>query len=552
MRSGFTKRQVAGIAVGGYLTYKFARFLKFWFINPQLSPLKKLSGPDSYDSLLWGDFRRILSAPPSSIYEQWFAEYGHSYSYRGMFLIRRLCTKDPKALAYVLNHSSDYPKPAHLRKWLGNTFGKGVLFAEGDDHRRQRKIMNPCFGPSQIRELTPIFYDKAFQLREIWLGESEACGPDGKDIDILIWLTRTTLDIIGLAGFDYDFDTLTNGEKDELVQAFMALFNPTPTPPIVPLLANAIPILQLIPNHRAKVAARSKAVMQRVGEKLVQDRRAALAAATGSDGVEKSTLKGKDLLSVLIKANMAADIQDFERLSDEEFIGQICTMLITGHETTSTTVTWLMYELAQPDKRHIQDTLRAELLSISNDRPSMEDLNSLPYLDAVVRENLRLNNAADITTRCAGKDDYIPVSTPFVDKNGVERTEIRIAEGEQIIVPISILNRDKDIWGDDANEFKPERWLEGNKHPRSAEIPGVFASLMTFLGGPRSCIGYRFALIEMKVLIFVLLRSISFELQDPAPKIEKKAAIVVRPTLKGPDGTLKSSMPLRLRAARPE
>lgn len=100
-------------------------------------------------------------------------------------------------------------------------------------------------------------------------------------------------------------------------------------------------------------------------------------------------------------------------------------MLITGHETTSTTVTWLMYELAQPDKRHIQDTLRAELLSISNDRPSMEDLNSLPYLDAVVRENLRLNNAADITTRCAGKDDYIPVSTPFVDKNGVERTEIR-------------------------------------------------------------------------------------------------------------------------------
>lgn len=87
VRSGFTKRQVTGIAVGGYLTYKVARFLKFWFIDPQLSPLKNLPGPDSYDSLLWGDFRRILSASPSSIYEQWFAEYGHSYSYRGMFLV---------------------------------------------------------------------------------------------------------------------------------------------------------------------------------------------------------------------------------------------------------------------------------------------------------------------------------------------------------------------------------------------------------------------------------------------------------------------------------
>lgn len=104
---------------------------------------------------------------------------------------------------------------------------------------------------------------------------------------------------------------------------------------------------------------------------------------------------------------------------------EICTMLIAGHETTSTTVTWLVYELAQPHKRHIQDTLRAELLSVSSNRPSMEELNALPYLDAVVRENLRLNNALDITVRCAGKDDYIPVSTPFVDKSGVERTEIR-------------------------------------------------------------------------------------------------------------------------------
>ncbi|KIO26753.1 hypothetical protein M407DRAFT_74089 [Tulasnella calospora MUT 4182] len=511
--------------MGGYLAYKLARFLKFWFIDPQLSPLKSMPGPDNYDSLLWGDFRRILSAPPSSIYRQWFAKYGHSFSYRGMFLTRRLCTKDPKALAYILNHSSDYPKPAQLRKFLGKTFGKGIYYPLscllGEDHRRQRKIMNPCFGPSQVRELMPVFYDKAFELREIWLGQIETSESEGEDIDILVWLTRTTLDVIGLAGFDYDFKTLSIGEKDELIQAFMGLFNPTPTPPILPLLANAIPILQLI-----VLAARSKAVMQRVGQKLVQDRRTAIAAASDTEE-GKSMLQGKDLLSVLIKANMAADIKDSERLSDEEFIGQISTMLLAGHETTSTTVTWLMYELAQPDKRHIQETLRAELISVSSNRPSMEELNALPYLDAVVRENLRLNSAADITTRCAGKDDYIPVGTPFVDKFGIERTEIRIAAGEQIIVPISILNRDKEIWGDDADDFNPERWLGGNTHPRSAELPGVFASLMTFLGGPRSCIGYRFALMEMKVLIFVLLRKVSFELQNPAPKIEKKSASVL-------------------------
>ncbi|KAG9050203.1 hypothetical protein FS837_007101 [Tulasnella sp. UAMH 9824] len=442
----FSRWQVVGVAMGGYVAYKVARFLTFWFIDPQLSPLKSMPGPDSYDSLLWGDFRRILSAPPSSIYRQWFAKYGHSFSYRGTFLIRRLCAKDPKAVAYILNHSSDYPKPPHVRTWLGKTFGQGVLFAEGEDHRRQRKIMNPCFGPSQVRELVPIFYEKAFELRDIWLGQIEASGSEREEIDILVWLTRTTLDIIGLAGFDYEFKTLSIGEKDELIQAFIGLFNPTPTPPIIPLLANAIPILQLIPNHRAKVAARSKAVMHRVGQKLVQDKRSALAATAGIEGGE-NTLKGRDLLSVLIKANMEADVKDSERLSDEEFIGP-------GHETTSTTVTWLMYELAQPHKRQIQDTLRAELLSVTSNRPPMEELNALPYLDAVIRENLRLNNAVDITVRCAGKDDYIPVSTPFFDKSGVERTEIRVAPGKQIIVPISILNRDKEIWGDDADEFK--------------------------------------------------------------------------------------------------
>lgn len=101
----FSKWQVVGVATGGYLAYKVARFLTFWFIDPQLSPLKSMPGPDSYDSLLWGDFRRILSAPPSSIYREWFAKYGHSFSYRGMFLVIILwSSKMFKGAAYQTLH----------------------------------------------------------------------------------------------------------------------------------------------------------------------------------------------------------------------------------------------------------------------------------------------------------------------------------------------------------------------------------------------------------------------------------------------------------------
>ncbi|KAG8933004.1 hypothetical protein FRC00_013745, partial [Tulasnella sp. 408] len=133
----------------------------------------------------------------------------------------------------------------------------------------------------------------------------------------------------------------------------------------------------------------------------------------------------------------------------------------------------------------------------------------------------------------AGQDTSIPVGTPYIDKKGVERTEINVGAREEIVIPITLINRDKEIWGEDAEEFKyvpkssgsplPERWLEGNTHPRSSEIPGVFSSILTFLGGPRACIGYRFALVEMKILIFALLRNIAVELPNPVSEIEKKS-----------------------------
>lgn len=100
-------------------------------------------------------------------------------------------------------------------------------------------------------------------------------------------------------------------------------------------------------------------------------------------------------------------------------------MLIAGHETTATSLTWLLYDLSLPQYQHVQTKLRDELLTLTSECPTTEELNSLPYLDAVVRENLRYRSVVDTTMRCAGKDDVIPVSTPYKDRNGIERTEIR-------------------------------------------------------------------------------------------------------------------------------
>lgn len=93
------------------------------------------------------------------------------------------------------------------------------------------------------------------------------------------------------------------------------------------------------------------------------------------------------------------------------------------------------------------------------------------------------------------------------------------------------VNRATEIWGPDANEFNPDRF-DVNGIP-TANVPGVYGNLLSFLGGARNCIGYRLALAEIKVILFVLVRSFKFEELRSKPTIEAKSSIVMRPRIVG-------------------
>jgi len=201
----------------------------------------------------------------------------------------------------------------------------------------------------------------------------------------------------------------------------------------------------------------------------------------------------------------------------------------------------MLYQLALSPR--VQTKLRKELLSVNSPTPSVEDLNALPYLDQVVREGLRVHAPITSTMRAAGKDDVIPLSAPIYDRKGRAMSEIRIKKGDVITIPIAPINQLKSLWGPDAHEFRPERW---DQVPGAvSSIPGIYSNLLTFLGGPRNCIGYRFALAEIKVFLFTLLRSCQFDI-DPSLVIEKKLNIVARPVVKSePDSG--NQMPLYIR-----
>ncbi|KAH9894821.1 cytochrome P450 [Cubamyces lactineus] len=510
----------------GYLIWRIYKFLAFTLG----SPLRIWLGPQT-PSWLYGNLREMLEVEDSALPDKLFERYGKVYVDREFFMTPRLWTLDTVALNYIMTHESDYARPELNLKELSNTLGKGLLFVRGEQHRQQKRILNPAFGPTQVRDLTEIFVRKSNELRTYWMHATKA-GPTV--INVNADLSKMTLDVIGQAGFGYDFNALNlEGKPSELSIAFRQLFvsSSAGQASVLGYLASCFPILSLIPNKRRKSMASAAAVIKRVGMQLVAERKAAIlreASEKHKDGVERKDLKSRDLLTLLIKANMAKDVPESQRLSDEDVLGQIPTFLLAGHESTATASTWALYALSQ--RPNIQQKLRQELLSVDTDTPTMDELNALPYLDAVVRETLRLHSPVTFIVREAKRDDVIPLGEPITDRYGRVHKEIRVEKGNKIALPVIAMHRLKEIWGEDAMEFKPQRW---QRPPEEISvIPGVWGHLLTFLGGPRACIGYRFSLVELKAILFSIIRGFEFEMAMPLEEYQIKTAQLQRPSIR--------------------
>ena len=180
-----------------------------------------------------------------------------------------------------------------------------------------------------------------------------------------------------------------------------------------------------------------------------------------------------------------------------------------------------MIELSyHPD---VQDTLRAELGNeLGAADPKYEHLvDGLPYLDAFTSEVLRLHSPFNALTRVvssvplgpfqfmtitqANEDDVIPLSQPIQTATGEMTNRVSVSKGTLIRIPITAINKSQLLWGDDASEFNPQRWLdgrmsEGDRGVRAVDVEG-YRHLLTFGGyGPRTCPGRQFSVVQFKVI----------------------------------------------------
>ncbi|KAF5377300.1 hypothetical protein D9615_006383 [Tricholomella constricta] len=555
-----------------------------WFLNmvlimPLFDPLRKLPGPKA--SALENHFQDVMDPSRSSnAHEKWQKKFGKTFRFHGFGKHDyRMMSFDFRVVSHVLN-SPTYEKPWQTRALLARLIGRGIFSMEGNEHKFQRRLIGPAFTLQSVKSMTPIFLQKAQQMCDQWellisepFVDAETVPSDpppayaavataaekfkGVTVDVAHWISRASFDVIGLAGFDYNFKALED-ESEEVYGAYRRMFDVADKGPrLRGILELYFPIIRTLwPDNGTKVTNESLRIIEKAGNKLVAAKKATVMAETS-----KQENQQRDILSLLIKANLSNDPS--KRLSDAELLDQCSTFLLAGSDSVSLALAWCLHFLSLNPE--IQIRLRNELLSIIDTAHSLateepcdiavtpddkytlratppptyrssthsihevwDEIEASPFLDAVIRETLRLCPPVHGTIRVATADDQIPVSHPVALQDGtiVEKGGfISIRKGSYIHIPIEGLNFSTDIWGKDALEFNPDRWTSLPQNARSPAYPGL-GNMMTFGMGPHSCLGYRFTINEMKAFLATILPQFVFQ---PAAKIAKYNSILTRP-----------------------
>ncbi|KAF9500674.1 cytochrome P450 [Pleurotus eryngii] len=508
--------------------------------------IHRLPGPSSsIASWIWGHELLAFQHEAEEMYTAWARSFGPMFRIKAaLFHSDIIVATDHAAVQYIFADTTNYVKSPAFRPPAANVLGRGLVWAEGEDHAKMRKILAPAFSQDSVKQMASDIYECAEKMETRLTNYilSHSGDEAGLTVNIGDWTSPCTLDIIGRVAFGYDFKAIsTTGYSDaasepvtdaSLIRASWTKHTNMTLSPIafvVPLIFRMFPAewIAKLPLPPGVV----RGVVRRLaGRILEREEEAGALNAGGSVHISRS----KDIMSLLLNARRTAKREN--SLTDDQILDnplKISTFTMVGHETTAGSLNFTLLALARHP--HIQTRLREEILAHGRDS-GYDDLQKLTYLDAVVKEGLRLYPASPQTERVALKDDVIPLSKPIRGKDGRMIRALKVSKGQVLHIPFTVMQTNPQVWGPDAGSFDPSRWIKKDGLPAPNELPHGWSGLVTFCDGPRNCIGWRLAVFEFKVILASLIRS--FEFHDTSAVIHQKIAPTLQPVTDGKGGLL--------------
>ncbi|KAI0297456.1 cytochrome P450 [Multifurca ochricompacta] len=510
-----------------FLIYVYAHFRR------RGSFLSQLQGPKSHSFWIGNEGEIFHQNEVGDCEFKWMRQFGSAWRHRGCLGVDHLMVADPKALQYILHTSGyNFPKKIDLVKVTEMVTGKALSCAHGKVHERQRKILAPSFFASQLKVFLPIFQDVASKLVQKWKDELATSDPSGSPpfINVTGWVSRATFDIMGQAGFDFHFGSL-DGAETQLSKMYGNLFldstlYPSPFNLVFKSTWRYVPefLLRFVRYLPTRECRRFREYLDYARE-------------FSRDVAQKNMAKGdgNDMMSVFLRTNASEDPK--YRLKGPEIVDQLSALLLAGQETTASSLTWFFWEIARHPES--QERIREEISVVYRRNNGAElsaaDLDGMTYTQAALKESMRLHPIVWMLGRVASRDDAIPLAFPITTKSGQQVSSIPVKKGTIIDIAVHAYQRLPEVWGEDAGEWNPDRFLNFENVKQTSL--GVYGNLLNFSGGPQGCIGWRFAVLEMLVIISTLIKdfefSIPLENEKKIERIYRKPSVIMMPMAEG-------------------
>ncbi|KAL3082507.1 hypothetical protein niasHT_030521 [Heterodera trifolii] len=468
---------------------------KYWSNRGIPSPTPQLiSG--NFGSL-YGDYPNMFQLRDWT--RQYGKQYGVQYGWRNALVI-----SDPAMVHELLVTKFEYFHSRHLSPIFGNLDTNkwiSMFGARGGRWKRLRMIANPAFSVANLKKCMWLIDDSVKNA----INFLEKARNKGESFNIHRHCEEMSFDVIARVALGQRESRQFETEMAHLATESMQKYNNTPfdyvgfafpwfgihfLEPFISWsgLLRKDPLIILRKQLMDELMARKKQRRESGEQQQQQQQRAQvdfidlfLETEQNEQQTEQCQNEGEAMLTKTALQRVE------KRCTFEENAVQLLMFLLVGFDTSANTLSLVSHALAL--HAEVQAKVQEEIDSVCFDEdPTYEQLSQLKYTEAVVKETLRL----------------LPIATNVMNRTCCQTTtlgDITVEKGTAVVCDILSLHHDKTVWGEDADEFRPERWLEAGGH----QLPPFYA----FGGGPRICIGMRFAMIEEKLALIRMLRKYS-------------------------------------------